>query len=156
MNVRKANRKDFKTLVALKEEFYSEEAQFEQEVDLAEISDAINEFYEKKLGDADAVFYLAEEDKKPAGYVLALISKPHPGHPAGEVGVIADIYIKPEHREMGVGASLLEAVESWLGGKGVRHIQVHVFAENRRARIFWEKHGYGDRIITKEKEFRGD
>jgi [ribosomal protein S18]-alanine N-acetyltransferase len=63
-------------------------------------------------------------------------------HPTGVAGspYIKSIATVPEVREQGVGSALLDAAEQWF--PKARHIFLCVSSFNRRARKFYERHGY--------------
>lgn len=52
----------------------------------------------------------------------------------------------------GVAAALMRAVEDWARGKGFRLLGLDVFANNHRARAFYNRMGYGEDSLRLTKE----
>ncbi len=63
-----------------------------------------------------------------------------PEHP--EFGEIVSLYLLPEYMGRGCGRTLLEAAVQELEDRGFRDILLWVLEKNRRARSFYEKHGF--------------
>lgn len=68
-----------------------------------------------------------------------------------ERGIIENLYVRPEHRNDGVGSALLGAAETRLRDAGVETIALEVLAPNERARKFYARHGYNPHRIELEK-----
>lgn len=52
------------------------------------------------------------------------------------------LYVRPEHRRRGIGATLMQQVESWAQARGDSQIGLQVFAHNQPALKLYEKLGY--------------
>jgi RimJ/RimL family protein N-acetyltransferase len=52
------------------------------------------------------------------------------------------ITVGPEHRGLGVGRALMEAMEVWAREHGITKLMLHVFAHNERAQKLYESMGY--------------
>lgn len=57
-------------------------------------------------------------------------------------GEIVSLYLLPGYLGRGYGGPLLEAAAETLAGQGFRDVLLWVLEENRRARRFYEKHGF--------------
>lgn len=68
-----------------------------------------------------------------------------------ERGLVENLYVEPEHRGVGIGSALLDAAETRLRDRGVDTIALEALAPNRRAREFYERHGYEPHRIEFEK-----
>jgi ribosomal protein S18 acetylase RimI-like enzyme len=66
-------------------------------------------------------------------------------------GLIENLYVRPEHRNDGIGSALLETAESNLRQDGVEAIALEVLARNERAREFYANHGYNAHRVELEK-----
>ena len=59
-----------------------------------------------------------------------------------DFGEVVALYLLPEYMGRGYGKALLAAAVETLAGRGYRDILLWVLEENRRARTFYEKHGF--------------
>lgn len=91
------------------------------------------------LDRADRTALVMLDGGKPAGTAAVSPSR-WPEHP--EFGEIVSLYLLPEYIGRGYGRPLLEAAVRELEGRGFRDILLWVLEENRRARRFYEKHGF--------------
>lgn len=57
-------------------------------------------------------------------------------------GYIAGIFVRPDFRRSGVGATLVKSAESWLKDHGIPTCDLHVLSANEEARLFWSARGY--------------
>ena len=62
----------------------------------------------------------------------------------GWVGLLDELYVMPEHRNHGLGTSLLHAAEAELGARGGEVLEIGVDGEDVDAQRFYERHGYLD------------
>lgn len=67
---------------------------------------------------------------------------------------IADLVVASEHDGEGVGSALIGFTERWAREHRCRHITLAVFPGNKRARILYERHGYGDELIRMAKPLK--
>jgi len=72
---------------------------------------------------------------------------------AETVGEIWGIYLAPERWRLGIGTRLCRHGEAILGARGCRSVILWVFAENTRARRFYEAMGYAPDGVTKQRDF---
>lgn len=66
-------------------------------------------------------------------------------------GLIENLYVRPEYRDEGIGATLLERAESRLRERDVDSIALEVMAANDGARRFYRDHGYRPHRVELEK-----
>lgn len=64
---------------------------------------------------------------------------------------VSDLYVTPEHRCHGVGASLTESVEELAKKQGSSHIALRVEAENTNSRSFYSKKNYQEKFVVMSK-----
>ena len=69
------------------------------------------------------------------------------------VGYITTLGVAPASQGRGIGRALLAAAERDLAGKGLREVQLHVFAGNRAAIGLYEATGYV--LLHREANFYG-
>ena len=81
--------------------------------------------------------FVAEQETRLVGTVLA-------GHD-GRRGYLQHLAVADELRRHGIGSRLLELGLEALRREGILKTHVHVFADNARARLFWEARGWRPR-----------
>lgn len=67
------------------------------------------------------------------------------------VGVIANVYVIPEYRRMGIASELLRRSEAWLYSKKVSSIELQVLAGNELAITFWHDVGFETELVQMRK-----
>ncbi len=92
------------------------------------------------LSGTDVIAFLAGD---PAVAVALLTLCPNVWYD-GPVGLVDELYVAPEARGLGIGSALLAAVESIIGERGGRLIEIAVDGADTDARRFYERHGYTD------------
>jgi ribosomal protein S18 acetylase RimI-like enzyme len=58
------------------------------------------------------------------------------------------LYVKPEHRRLGIGAALVIHAENWAKQRGDRQIGLQVFLSNQPALNLYQKLGYQSHSIS--------
>lgn len=66
-------------------------------------------------------------------------------------GLLLELFVSKEYRSQGVGAKLLKSMEQFFKKNNCTVIFIGVFAPNKLARNFYQKHGYADRLIDQIK-----
>ncbi len=86
---------------------------------------------------------LAEDDGRPVGYALGLVSEAHDDTfvLGARVGELYTLVVAPDRRGRGVGAQLLAALDEVLAAEGVTSLRVEVMVGNADARRFYRRHG---------------
>ncbi len=60
----------------------------------------------------------------------------------GSVALLDELYVAPEYRGQGIGASLLAAVEDVVRQRGAELVEINVDGGDTDARRFYERYGY--------------
>lgn len=71
-------------------------------------------------------------------------------------GIIQNLYVRADHRNEGIGTSLLTAAESALASAGVDVVSLNAMAENEAARRFYRRHGYDVHRVELERRVEND
>lgn len=66
-------------------------------------------------------------------------------------GMIHNLYVRPSHRDQGVGAALLDAAEDALAEEGAEVVTLEAMADNEAAIRFYRRHGYNSHRVALEK-----
>ncbi len=71
-------------------------------------------------------------------------------------GFVDNVYVRPAHRNRGIGTRLLGAAEDALDARGVERVALSVLAGNGAARRFYERHGYEPHRVELERSLESD
>lgn len=98
-------------------------------------------------GEREFAVALAESDGDGATTQVVGFAHAEPVDPAKHderVGgaELTAVYVHPDHWRAGVGTALVEEVESALRERGFSQLEVAVFAENDRAKAFFDSRGF--------------
>jgi ribosomal protein S18 acetylase RimI-like enzyme len=67
-------------------------------------------------------------------------------------GRVENLFVRPDHRDEGIGSALLAAAEAALAARGCEAVTLEVLADNAAARRFYRRAGYGDHRVEMERE----
>jgi ribosomal protein S18 acetylase RimI-like enzyme len=84
--------------------------------------------------------WVAEVEGRLCGYLLAvfMLSLEH----GGLMAEIDEVFVSQELRSAGLGSLLVATAERALEERGLRRLQLQLGADNARARLFYERHGF--------------
>lgn len=97
--------------------------------------------WKARLAESGRRTLVAETKAEVLGFVH-FGSPPEGPKPSERAGILGFIYVLPHHWGTGVSASLLAAAEEGLAAQGFTSAFLGVYEENRRARAFYERHGW--------------
>lgn len=94
-----------------------------------------------RAGQATRRSWLAEVDGQPIGMVSLHVYErmPRPGSSSGAWGYLGAAYVRPEHRDAGVGGRLLDALTTWAWEEGLLRV---VLNPSERAVPFYRRAGF--------------
>ncbi len=98
----------------------------------------------EKIEGPDSDYLVAEEE----GAVVAFLSLWKASHPHSpmfrphEFVLVENLVVEERCRREGIGSALLNAACGWAQQRGLRHLQLTVWAANTTAVAFYEKHGF--------------
>jgi N-acetyltransferase len=105
--------------------------------------------YERRLGDPDTFFVVAESGGEPAGYAFVTIGLPYAGWATGDrLAELETLSVLAERRGEGIGAALLNAVWQRLAELGVNDMAITTTVTNVDAQRFYERHGFRRRFAV--------
>ena len=71
-------------------------------------------------------------------------------------GTVSNLYVRPDRRGEGIGATLLAAAEAALADAGADVVALEALVANERARGFYTEHGYEPNRVELKKALSGD
>lgn len=98
---------------------------------------------------------LYQENNSITGLIIGIINNEEEStyeFEAPKRGRITELIVSHESRSKGVGTKLLKAMEDYLYSVGCKDIILGVFAYNKKAKDFYEKNGYHNRMIDMTKK----
>lgn len=99
--------------------------------------------------------YLYQENNNIVGLIIGLINNEEEDTYEFVVpkrGRISELIVSSTSRSKGTGSKLLIAMEEYLYSVGCEDILLGVFAYNEKAKKFYEKNGYHNRMIDMTKK----
>jgi GNAT superfamily N-acetyltransferase len=66
---------------------------------------------------------------------------------------VDDVFVEPDHRNLGAGRALLKSVEAWAKEKGANGVSLQVAAANTRGRKFYTDLGFREISVYEVLEF---
>ena len=99
---------------------------------------------EKELNDKDGLMLVAEDNGQIVGYFRGSVEKAPDYTSVKKIGIVYDLFVKPQHRNKEIGKKLMEAAMAWFNTKKVKNIELSVDARNADAINFWKKSGFSE------------
>lgn len=99
-------------------------------------------FWAERIADPEWPVYLIEESGQSVAFCQMIPTK-DPDDDGIRVGHITSLHVLPHLRGHGYGRSLVDHVLEEFRRRGFAEVTLWVLEENRRARRFYEKYGFG-------------
>ena len=104
------------------------------------------------LADPNQIVVVGEIDRWVAGYAAAHLEALRDG---SHLGVIDDLFVEGDAREVGVGEAMTDVVVEWCEERGCRGIDASVLPGDRATKNFFESFGFTARAITVHRTLPG-
>jgi ribosomal protein S18 acetylase RimI-like enzyme len=111
-------------------------------------------YFADHISGKTGVCFVAEVNGNIVGYVAGKIQKAELWTTARRAE-LENIFVKPTWRGKGVGRLLVEKMADWARKKEVNFLFLSVYAQNSKARSFYEKVGFGTVALTVERKLHG-
>lgn len=158
MKITKAKQSDIGMLLALMEEACNMEARlYYKKSESRPFKKAESEYrslIKSKISSSSGVAYIAYENGEPAGFIFAYIEKGYLPFRYKRHGYIRNVYVRPAHRNAGIGQALLGKVFAWLRGKGINRVSLDTNTQNEGAKKLYRQLGFEDYFIYYIKNLR--
>jgi GNAT superfamily N-acetyltransferase len=143
--VRAAKASDEKEVLALAHEEMRAHEELDPRFALREDAEARYAVYLRdRLRDIDSAVFVAEQDGRIVGSVIASVRTQESFFRARRFGYVSDLIVAPGSRRGGVGKALWERAALWFRGLGVGVVRLHVAVRSDEARAFWRNVGAED------------
>lgn len=97
--------------------------------------------------------FVAEIGERTVGFISGELREGSPTFRAKSWASVDDVFVEPEHRNLGVGHALIESVRGWAKERGADGISLQVAAANERARKFYREMGFREISVYELLEF---
>lgn len=86
-------------------------------------------------------YLLATEEDRSVGFIHAHRWQPAPLYGDALEVFVAELYLLPEYRRLGLGRRLIEEIRIWAESQGAHRLRLGVLAANVEGVAFWESIG---------------
>jgi ribosomal protein S18 acetylase RimI-like enzyme len=104
-------------------------------------------------GSSHSFLFVAEAGGRTVGFISGELREGSPTFRQRTWASVDDVYVEPEHRNLGVGRALLESVEAWARERRADGISLQVAAANERGRKFYSELGFREVSVYEVLEF---
>jgi ribosomal protein S18 acetylase RimI-like enzyme len=101
--------------------------------------------FEADLADPSKLVLVGTIDDVVIGY---LVARSEPLRDGTVLGVLADVFVEPDAREVSIGELLVDRALEWCTTKGCRGVDAIVLPGNRATKNFFETMGFTARALT--------
>ena len=101
--------------------------------------------FQEALEDADRSVWVGTVDDWPVGYAVGHIEALRNGE---TLGVIEDLFVEEEARDIGVGEALMGGLLTWFRDRGCAGIDAYALPGNRATKNFFETAGFSARLLV--------
>ena len=144
MRVRKATKKDLKTIIELSDQLVLEhDKRFPAYPKLAkDIHSPKVRYFRNLFSKRNSGFFVAIENEEIVGFVMGFEKKDPPLFAETKIGAVGDFYVQPEFRSKGVGHKLFAELKKWFRKKGFKTLEIGFHSRNTKARRLYEELGF--------------
>lgn len=135
VEIRRAEPRDFETVLALRRALRREERPNEEPIDAQ-----LRSMTRRQLDAAGQVILLAEHEGRAIGILRCALQAP--SELVLRTAMLTTAYVEPSWRRRGVMARLVDAAESWSAGHGVHDLRLRNAHDNAAANGAWEALGF--------------
>ena len=104
-------------------------------------------------GSNHSFLFVAEYAGRTVGFISGELREGSPTFQAKTWASVDDVFVEPDHRNLGVGRALLESVKEWAKERGADGVSLQVAAANERGRKFYEELGFREVSVYEVLEF---
>jgi GNAT superfamily N-acetyltransferase len=98
--------------------------------------------------------FVAESGGRVVGFISGELREGSPTFLPKTWASVDDVFVEPDHRNLGVGRALLKSVEAWAKERGANGVSLQVAAANARGRKFYTDLGFREISVYEVLEFK--
>ena len=114
-----------------------------------------SKYLAKKFSEKSTKLFVAAEDHHLVGFMLCMLSPNAPIFKERTIGLISDVYVRPERRRKGITREMLRAALKWFHKNKCKTVSLTVAAANFEARAVWGQLGFKPHMIHKRLDISG-
>jgi len=151
IKVRLANKNDLEIVQDLDQEVFVDNQKYDSDLkmDWTKSSEGIN-YFTNLLNDPESCCLIAEDAKKPAGYLTAAPRKIT--YFKTKQIEITGIGVTPKYRSQGIGSLLIEKCIVWARARGYKKAYVNSYVKNTEAIEFYRRNGFSEIDICLQRD----
>jgi GNAT superfamily N-acetyltransferase len=151
ITIRQATIGDIEALQHLDQELFVDSVAYDPDLELDwALSDKGKAHFEKYIRASDCACFVAEDVGKCIGYIT-LVPK-IVVYRKSRCIEIRDMAVTAAYQSKGIGSLLVQKAVEWAKGKGYQKIYVSCYAQNTRARSFYQQNGLKEIDLGLEKD----
>jgi GNAT superfamily N-acetyltransferase len=102
------------------------------------------DYFTDRVEKSNDLAIIAEYNGEKIGYLSGFIRGPFEYRSVTKFGVLADMFVLEEHRNLKVGTKLIKEFKKWTKNKGAKRMRVQAFTQNEKVLRFYRRHGFYD------------
>lgn len=143
IEIREATGDDIDVVAGLWLKFVRHHQDIESGFELEEGYDEYYREYFRKLAEDSTVgAFIAYVDGCVAGYTLGGLKPCPPPLKRYYFGLVAELFVEPEYRKLGIARRLLDRLGTWFREKKVKYVEIEVLKSNEGGVSFWSGLGF--------------
>ncbi len=119
----------------------------------ADAERVMRRFLADLAGSGHSFLFVAVIGDRTVGFISGELREGSPAFRPKIWASVDDVFVEPDHRNVGVGRALLESVKTWAQHKGADGVSLQVAAANERGRKFYEELGFREVSVYEVLEF---
>lgn len=149
--IRHANKNDSERLQQLHKLIFSNDLQFDSDVNVEWVNSKDGKaYFDSLLNNQKSLCLVAEEKKKLIGY-LAATSKSFEDRKSKYIE-IQNLGIVSEYRLQGIGQQLIDQCFEWAKAKGYKKVWLRCYSKNTQALNFYKKNKFSEISVSLERD----
>lgn len=100
----------------------------------------------------DAAVFVARENGKLVGYLIAKIEEGPPVFKLKKRGLITDAFVERGYRRRGIGRRLVERALDWFKAQNLESAELSVYVKNMAGRVAWKQMGFEEHAIVMRRK----
>jgi len=155
MKIRQAASSDIRAIVNMQRkliQYHALKSKYFEPVPDAE--EKFERYLRGLIGKKSAAVFIAQENGKFAGYLVAKVSEDPPVLKVRRKGAITDIFVERGYRKRGIGQKLTERALEWFRKQNLQFADISVYVKNISGKIFWKRMGFKDHMTIMRKKLQ--
>lgn len=111
--------------------------------------DRYSKYLARKFSEKSTKLIVASTEGRLVGFMLCLLSPNVPVFKERTLGIVSDVYVRPEFRKRGITKEMLKVGLRWFHKNKVATVQLSVAAANLEARAAWGQLGFKPHMMMK-------